>query len=67
MDDNKLDTLHPHIYYSPSKCWSALVPDSATYNPSHSKASVLAPSLSMANEHVFDLAYFIAFAIRHQT
>ncbi|KAK5803036.1 hypothetical protein PVK06_030676 [Gossypium arboreum] len=97
MDDNELDTLHRHIYYSPSKCWSTLVPNSATYDPSRSKASALAPSLrylhailahtlsgwresigvvythdayflwSMANRHIFDLAYFIALAICHQT
>ncbi|KAK5845755.1 hypothetical protein PVK06_001971 [Gossypium arboreum] len=96
VDDNELDTLHCHIYYSPSKCWKDLIPASATYDPSHSKASSLAPSLrylhtilaqtligwrestgivnthdayflwSMVNGHVFDLAYFIALAIRHQ-
>ncbi|PPR97986.1 hypothetical protein GOBAR_AA22682 [Gossypium barbadense] len=47
MDDNELDTLHCYIHYSPSKCWSALVPGSATYDPSRSKASTLAPSLSI--------------------
>ncbi|PPR85171.1 hypothetical protein GOBAR_AA35520 [Gossypium barbadense] len=45
MDDNELNTLHRHIHYSPLKCWSALVPDSTTYDPSRSKASALAPSL----------------------
>ncbi|PPS05818.1 hypothetical protein GOBAR_AA14830 [Gossypium barbadense] len=45
MDDNELGTLYCHIHYSPSKCWSALVPDSATYDPSRSKALALAPSL----------------------
>ncbi|PPS08777.1 hypothetical protein GOBAR_AA11866 [Gossypium barbadense] len=45
MDDNELDTLHCHIHYSPSKCWRALVPDSATYDPNYSKASALASSL----------------------
>ncbi|KAK5841650.1 hypothetical protein PVK06_003971 [Gossypium arboreum] len=97
MDDNELNTLHSHIQYSPSKCWKDFVPVSARYDPSHSKASALAPSLrylhailahtltrrrestgvvnthdayflwSMANGHIFDLAYFIALAIRHQT
>ncbi|PPR96408.1 hypothetical protein GOBAR_AA24261 [Gossypium barbadense] len=73
-----------------------LVPASATYDPSRSKALALPPSLrylyailahtltgrrestsvvtthdayflwSMANEHIIDFAYFIAFAIRHQ-
>ncbi|PPS14392.1 hypothetical protein GOBAR_AA06182 [Gossypium barbadense] len=65
MDDNELDTLHCHIHYSPSKCWKDLVPASATYDPSRSKASALTPSL-MANGYFFDLAYFIALAIRHQ-
>ncbi|PPR86319.1 hypothetical protein GOBAR_AA34372 [Gossypium barbadense] len=45
MDDNDLDTLLRHIYYSPSKCWRDLVLASATYDPSHSKASALPPSL----------------------
>ncbi|PPS10900.1 hypothetical protein GOBAR_AA09743 [Gossypium barbadense] len=75
----------------------ALVPASATYDRSRSKASAFAPSLrylhailahtltgrqestgiinildayflwSMVNGHVFDLAYFIALAIRNQT
>ncbi|KAK5842383.1 hypothetical protein PVK06_004733 [Gossypium arboreum] len=97
MDDNELNTLHRHIYYSPSKCWRDLVPALATYDPSRSKASALPPSLrylqatlahtltgrrestgvvtthdanflwSMANGHVINLAYFIAFAICHQT
>ncbi|PPR99828.1 hypothetical protein GOBAR_AA20840 [Gossypium barbadense] len=34
MDDNELDTLHHHIYYSPSKYWKDLVLASATYDPS---------------------------------
>ncbi|KAK5784823.1 hypothetical protein PVK06_039361 [Gossypium arboreum] len=97
MDDDDFDTLHHHIHLSPSNCWRALDPASATYNPSHSKASTLAPSLrylhailahtltgqrestgvvntydayflwSMANGHIFNLAYFIALAICHQT
>ncbi|KAK5811503.1 hypothetical protein PVK06_026841 [Gossypium arboreum] len=96
-DKNDLNTLHHHIHYSPSKCRDALVPGSATYDPSHSKASALSPSLrylhailahtltgrrestsiinthdtyflwSMANGHVFDLTYFIALVICHQT
>ncbi|PPS09045.1 hypothetical protein GOBAR_AA11607 [Gossypium barbadense] len=97
QDDNDFDNLHRHIHYSPSNCWKALVPASATYDPSCSKALALAPTLrylhailahtlirwrestdvvntnnayflwSMAHGHVFDLAYFIALAIRHQT
>ncbi|KAK5772195.1 hypothetical protein PVK06_048472 [Gossypium arboreum] len=97
MDENKLDTLHRPIHYSPSKYWKDLVPALATYDPSCSKASVLAPSLqylhailahtltgrrestgianthdafllwSMVNGNIFDLAYFIALAICHQT
>ncbi|PPR88989.1 hypothetical protein GOBAR_AA31694 [Gossypium barbadense] len=66
MDDNDLDTLHRHIYYSPLKCWRDLVPASATYVPSRAKASALSPSLSTANEYVINLAYFIAFTICHQ-
>ncbi|PPS12718.1 hypothetical protein GOBAR_AA07916 [Gossypium barbadense] len=45
MEDNELNTLHRHIYYSPSKCWRALVPNSASYDPNRSKASALSPSL----------------------
>ncbi|KAK5833242.1 hypothetical protein PVK06_017062 [Gossypium arboreum] len=97
MEDNELDTLYRHIHYSPSKCWMAMVPNSATYDPSRSKASALATSLQylhailvhtltgrrestgvvithgayflwrIANGHVFDLAYFIALGIHHQT
>ncbi|KAK5824784.1 hypothetical protein PVK06_019568 [Gossypium arboreum] len=97
MDDDDFDTLHRHIHLSPSNYWRALVPALATYDPSRSKASALAPSLrylhailahtltgrrestgvvnthdtyflwSMANRHVFDLAYFIALTIHHQT
>ncbi|KAK5839853.1 hypothetical protein PVK06_008697 [Gossypium arboreum] len=97
MDDDEFNSLHRHIHYSSSNCWKALVPASATYDPSHSKALALAPSLrylhailvhtltgrretigvvntndayllwSMAHGHVFNLAYFIALAIHHQT
>ncbi|KAK5839884.1 hypothetical protein PVK06_008735 [Gossypium arboreum] len=45
MDDDDFDTLHCHIHVSLSNYWRALVPDSATYDPSHSKASALSPSL----------------------
>ncbi|KAK5793461.1 hypothetical protein PVK06_034609 [Gossypium arboreum] len=45
MDDDDFDSLHRHIYCSSSNCWKALVPASATYDPSRSKASALAPSL----------------------
>ncbi|PPS08782.1 hypothetical protein GOBAR_AA11859 [Gossypium barbadense] len=51
MDDNDLDTLYRHIHYSPSKCWRDLIPASATYNPSHSKASAFPPSLRETREH----------------
>ncbi|PPR90637.1 hypothetical protein GOBAR_AA30047 [Gossypium barbadense] len=44
-EENDLDTLNHHIYRSPSRCWDALVPGPATYNPSRSKASVLPPFL----------------------
>ncbi|KAK5845488.1 hypothetical protein PVK06_001678 [Gossypium arboreum] len=44
-EENDLHALNRHIYRSPSRCWDALVPGVATYNPSHSKASVLPPSL----------------------
>ncbi|KAK5802668.1 hypothetical protein PVK06_030281 [Gossypium arboreum] len=46
VDDNELNTLYCHIYYSPSKCWKDLVPASATYDHSLSKASALPPCLS---------------------
>ncbi|PPR86938.1 hypothetical protein GOBAR_AA33753 [Gossypium barbadense] len=45
MKENNLDTLNRHIHPSPSRCWDALVPGAATYNPSCSKASALPPSL----------------------
>ncbi|PPR84629.1 hypothetical protein GOBAR_AA36083 [Gossypium barbadense] len=45
MDDDNFNSLHRYIHYSPSNCWKALVPASATYDPSRSKASALAPSL----------------------
>ncbi|PPR91649.1 hypothetical protein GOBAR_AA29033 [Gossypium barbadense] len=45
MDENELKTLYRHIHYSPIKYWKDLVPASATYDPSRSKASALAPSL----------------------
>ncbi|PPS13928.1 hypothetical protein GOBAR_AA06650 [Gossypium barbadense] len=45
MEENNLDTLNRHIHHSPSRSWDALVPGGATYNPSHSKASALPPSL----------------------
>ncbi|PPS06847.1 hypothetical protein GOBAR_AA13802 [Gossypium barbadense] len=97
MDNDDFDTLHRHIHLSLSNCWRVVVPTLATYNPSRSKATALAPSLrylhailahtligrrestnvvnthnayflwSIANRHVFDLAYFIALAIHHQT
>ncbi|PPS09830.1 hypothetical protein GOBAR_AA10814 [Gossypium barbadense] len=44
-EKNDLDALNRHIHHSPSRCWEALVPGSATYNPSRSKASALSPSL----------------------
>ncbi|PPS16307.1 hypothetical protein GOBAR_AA04271 [Gossypium barbadense] len=52
MDDNELSTLHRHIHYSPSKCWRDLVPASATYDPSHSKASALSPSFGYLHAHL---------------
>ncbi|PPS17337.1 hypothetical protein GOBAR_AA03248 [Gossypium barbadense] len=62
-EENELHTLTRHIHFSPSKYWHTLAPGAASYNPSHSKASVLPPSL----RHVIDLAYFISLAIQHQT
>ncbi|PPR99345.1 hypothetical protein GOBAR_AA21322 [Gossypium barbadense] len=44
-EENELHALSRHIHFSPSKCWHTLVPNTASYNPSHSKASVLPPSL----------------------
>ncbi|PPS10237.1 hypothetical protein GOBAR_AA10410 [Gossypium barbadense] len=44
-EENDLDTFSRHIHFSPSKCLHTLAPGAASYNPSHSKASVLPPSL----------------------
>ena len=44
-EENDLHALNRHIHHSPSWCWDTLVPSMATYNPSRSKASALAPSL----------------------
>ncbi|PPS17270.1 hypothetical protein GOBAR_AA03300 [Gossypium barbadense] len=44
-EENELHALSHHIYFSPSKCWHTLAPSTVSYNPSHSKASVLPPSL----------------------
>ncbi|PPS17198.1 hypothetical protein GOBAR_AA03376 [Gossypium barbadense] len=44
-EKNELHALTRHIHFSPSKCWHTLAPGTASYNPSHSKASVLPPSL----------------------
>ncbi|KAK5811842.1 hypothetical protein PVK06_027215 [Gossypium arboreum] len=95
MEEEDMNALPRNIHISLSSCWKALAPLSSTYDPSRSKATVLAPSLCylhaistltrrrestgvfnthdayylwcMANAGVTDLAYFIAFAIRHQT
>ncbi|PPS06467.1 hypothetical protein GOBAR_AA14183 [Gossypium barbadense] len=48
-EENGLHALNRHIHRSPSRCWDALVPGGATYNPSHSKASALPPSLRYLN------------------
>ncbi|KAH1055190.1 hypothetical protein J1N35_033255 [Gossypium stocksii] len=45
IEEEDLSELHRHIYYLSSKCWQALVPTSATYDLSRSKATALAPSL----------------------
>ncbi|KAK5812105.1 hypothetical protein PVK06_027514 [Gossypium arboreum] len=45
IDDDDFDRFHCHNHYSSSNCWKALVPASATYDPSCSKALALAPSL----------------------
>ncbi|PPR86158.1 hypothetical protein GOBAR_AA34533 [Gossypium barbadense] len=74
-EENDLHALNRHIHHSSSRCWDALVPGGATYNPSHFKASALPPSLShdayflwcISHEHVIDLAYFITLSIQHQT
>ncbi|PPS07994.1 hypothetical protein GOBAR_AA12651 [Gossypium barbadense] len=50
-EENDLHALNHHIHHSPSQCWDALVPGTATYNPSCSKASALPPSLRKAKEH----------------
>ncbi|PPS12052.1 hypothetical protein GOBAR_AA08593 [Gossypium barbadense] len=47
-EENDLHALNRHIHRCPLRCWDALVPGGATYNPSHSKASAVPPSLSTA-------------------
>ncbi|PPR95622.1 hypothetical protein GOBAR_AA25047 [Gossypium barbadense] len=44
-EENELHAFSRHIHFSPSKCWHTLAPRTASYNPSHSKASALPPSL----------------------
>ncbi|KAK5839157.1 hypothetical protein PVK06_007923 [Gossypium arboreum] len=44
-EENELHALSRHIHFSPSKCWHTLAPSTASYNLSHSKASVLPPFL----------------------
>ncbi|PPS03660.1 hypothetical protein GOBAR_AA17003 [Gossypium barbadense] len=75
-EENDLHALNRHIHCSLSRCWDALVPGSATYNPSCFKASTLPPSLrylhailahTITGRYVIDLGYFIALAIQHQT
>ncbi|PPS11304.1 hypothetical protein GOBAR_AA09334 [Gossypium barbadense] len=44
-EENELHALTRYIHFSPSKCWHTLALSTASYNPSHSKASVLPPSL----------------------
>ncbi|PPS02897.1 hypothetical protein GOBAR_AA17768 [Gossypium barbadense] len=44
-EENKLHSLSRHIHFSHSKCWHTLAPNTASYNPSRSKASILPPSL----------------------
>ncbi|PPS09811.1 hypothetical protein GOBAR_AA10831 [Gossypium barbadense] len=45
IEENELHALNRHIHHSPSQCWNALTPGTASYNPSRSKASTLLPSL----------------------
>ncbi|KAK5844930.1 hypothetical protein PVK06_001076 [Gossypium arboreum] len=45
MNDDDFDSLHRYIHCSSSNCWKALVPTSASYDPSCSKTSTLAPPL----------------------
>ncbi|PPS08204.1 hypothetical protein GOBAR_AA12437 [Gossypium barbadense] len=44
-EENDLNALNRHIHHSPLKCWDALAPSAASYNPNCSKASVLPLSL----------------------
>ncbi|PPS09459.1 hypothetical protein GOBAR_AA11189 [Gossypium barbadense] len=44
-EENDLHAFNRHIHRSPLRCWDALVLGGATYNPSHSSASTLSPSL----------------------
>ncbi|PPS04812.1 hypothetical protein GOBAR_AA15850 [Gossypium barbadense] len=66
MNENNLDTLCHHIHYSPLKYRYTLVPgrrESTDVINIHDTYFLW----SMENGYVLDLAYFIAFAIRHQT
>ncbi|PPR85576.1 hypothetical protein GOBAR_AA35118 [Gossypium barbadense] len=45
-EENDLHALNCHIHRSPSRCWDALVPRSATYDRSRSKGRERAPALS---------------------
>ncbi|PPS14933.1 hypothetical protein GOBAR_AA05644 [Gossypium barbadense] len=45
MEKENMNVLPCNIHISPSLCWKALAPLSSTYDPSHSKASALPPSL----------------------
>ncbi|KAK5833728.1 hypothetical protein PVK06_017582 [Gossypium arboreum] len=44
-EENELHALSRHIHFFPLKCWHTLALSTASYNPSHSKALVLPPSL----------------------
>ncbi|PPS11212.1 hypothetical protein GOBAR_AA09432 [Gossypium barbadense] len=46
-EENDLHALNHLIHRSPSRCWDALVPGGATYNPSRSEALALPPSLRL--------------------
>ncbi|PPS00312.1 hypothetical protein GOBAR_AA20353 [Gossypium barbadense] len=60
--ENDLHALNHHIHHSPSQCWDAVIPGSATYNPSRSKASALPPSL---RKGVISIGPYVTRLARH--
>ncbi|PPR92488.1 hypothetical protein GOBAR_AA28183 [Gossypium barbadense] len=61
-EENELHALTRHIHFSSSKCWHTLAPSAASYNPSHSKASVLPPYL---RKGVISIGPYVTWLARH--